>query len=383
MVSRWARNRCRTRRVAGFTLVELLVVISIIALLISILLPSLSKARDQAKTVVCSTRIKGILLAMATYAAESNDYIAGSPSTTGSALFGPETNNILQLRLAWNIDPVQIWDFEGGMARQFSMNLSTRPFAERFKEIRDMKAFLCPSNKYITDTYRGTQAAWKVPRGRMISYNTSRNYMWPACGALMEASFPDPMGRRPVNPRWNVAGIGFAVCVTNTGDQMAAWTSEKPKPGYVPRLDQIGSPADKVFVADGARFVDIGPDEGPDTNSEPYSKWGGTFADTGPYTDQFTRSWNRIAGYRQGSDIARDPRVFSYRHGKKEGFLPLGNYRMNMGFFDGHVEVMNDISSANPHHWMPKGFKLHSDGIAPDVIEKYFANTEVDHITIR
>ena len=46
------------RRAGGFTLIELLVVISIIGLLISILLPSLSRARDLAKGVVCLSNLR-------------------------------------------------------------------------------------------------------------------------------------------------------------------------------------------------------------------------------------------------------------------------------------------------------------------------------------
>ncbi len=64
----------------GFTFVELLVVISSIALLVSILMPALNKARWNAKRLVCSTNQRGIGQAYLLYATEYEDYIIPTDS---------------------------------------------------------------------------------------------------------------------------------------------------------------------------------------------------------------------------------------------------------------------------------------------------------------
>ena len=51
-------------------------------------------------------------------------------------------------------------------------------------------------------------------------------------------------------------------------------------------------------------------------------------------------------------------------------------FRMNCGFFDGHVETLGDLEAANPSYWAPKGTELLIDAAQchPDVLKKYFNN---------
>ncbi len=79
-------GRCReTRRSRGFTLVELLVVISIIALLASLLLPGLARAREYAYFTTCKSNLRQISIGFLTYAGGERGRIPEGESFCGAS----------------------------------------------------------------------------------------------------------------------------------------------------------------------------------------------------------------------------------------------------------------------------------------------------------
>lgn len=114
----------RNKEKTGFTLVELLVVIAIIALLLSILMPSLKKARDSAKDVICRSNVKSQSLIYDVYTSGNNGKF-------------PTHINI------WPSIVVQAGSEPFGSARS-GMSFSSNVVKQLSGYVSDPKVFYCP-----------------------------------------------------------------------------------------------------------------------------------------------------------------------------------------------------------------------------------------------
>ncbi len=90
-------NKSKATNAHGFTLIELLVVVAIIALLISILLPALGKAKEQANRLYCATNLRSMATAMHLYAEGNNSsFPVTRPPPTAGAYFNGFSGSVLQ-----------------------------------------------------------------------------------------------------------------------------------------------------------------------------------------------------------------------------------------------------------------------------------------------
>jgi prepilin-type N-terminal cleavage/methylation domain-containing protein len=156
----------RQKKARGFTLIELLVVVAIIALLISILLPSLARARELSKRTVCAANVKGIGTGFATYATGNNDEYpipAAMPATTVGTTV---TNYAGQTGYRRGVSPVTVTPDPGETFTSDSNCSTTRAFWYLIRAgASSPKSFICPSTDDQASTDDNPQDFWDFGNG--------------------------------------------------------------------------------------------------------------------------------------------------------------------------------------------------------------------------
>ena len=313
----------RDGRAPAFTLVELLVVIGIIAVLIAILLPSLSKARGSARTVACAANLRSILQGMQIYVAQNQGYFPGGPNSSGAFLLSGGTFTDANCP-----EVSQLWDWQSPIAMaqglEFERGGTQAERTARFKRLNEFPGYRCPDNDVLAVPFGAPNAGTVI----MNSYNTAMIFH---------------QTRNPAN---------------NAGDgKKIARSDYNPPAGYAPKISSVKNASRKIYIADGARYSKS-DGTGPDYEFRYDGTYGGAYSDQGAWSS-FSASWDRSAAPGNGGGT-RDARLFAYRHGTRTQKAAADAFRFNAGFFDGHVEALGDLAGANPEFWMPTGTQVPS-----------------------
>jgi prepilin-type N-terminal cleavage/methylation domain-containing protein/prepilin-type processing-associated H-X9-DG protein len=137
---------------AGFTLVELLVVMAIIGILAAILLPALAQARARAHAIICLNNTRQLVLAWQVYATGHNDELPYNLGMAGSSLRTP---------LNW-VNNVMTWDLSSDNTNLDTLTHSgLGPFLGG-----STRVYRCPSDGVLSSVQRA--AGWEA---RIRSYS--------------------------------------------------------------------------------------------------------------------------------------------------------------------------------------------------------------------
>ena len=226
-------KKCR-RVCTGFTLIELLVVVAILALLMSILLPSLSCAREAARKVVCGTTLNGFGKSLVLYQTDNEDWIPGVNTSSlklraKQASIGANPQTLHDPTL-----PVQSWDWISPLIKYSDTNLPAKR-VERWENIWQ-KRWACPSRINV----KSSAYKWNT-----VSDGVEfRDRNWKACSYLMPTWF-SCWGKDANRYLGKMELFNSPLYVVHPDDE---W--EVDSLDYISRIDRVGPASRKVFAAD-------------------------------------------------------------------------------------------------------------------------------------
>jgi prepilin-type N-terminal cleavage/methylation domain-containing protein/prepilin-type processing-associated H-X9-DG protein len=326
---------CRSRIMGGacsyaFTLVELLIVIAIIAVLIAITMPSLTRAREAARNGMCRSNLKQAGMSLHTYTMDWDDWLAGV-NTSGASLAAGNPAPAFSA----GTTAVQTSDWISPTLGQ-SLGLPADR-EQRFIKICNT-AFKCPSNRIKYDSEYASGA------GKLISSISVQEVSTVSYSAAQAFH----VYRRDNNPPGGpITDCDISYQATVPAD-------------YVPKFSFVGTPCSKIYVMDGARYLEetaVGSGVYKmSINAASYQKQGGNYMCYGPPT-QFEPGDPFKLTDRRDPKLVEAAAPYAYRH----------TGRLNVVFFDGHSETLSVKESLNIGYYWPKGSKVNHARATYDV----------------
>ena len=158
------------------TLVEVLVVMPLIAILLSLLLPALRKARETSRIAVCVSNQNKLGIAMYNYTIDNDNYLIYSKWVLGKDEYG-ETIGLGGNGIAWDdlLNP-----YLGGDLNTWDDKLG---HINKFDDERGIPAFICPSDRWAPVLAGGTAQSYSSNQRVLGSTKTRKSST--LCSAIL------------------------------------------------------------------------------------------------------------------------------------------------------------------------------------------------------